>query len=255
MAAEAGGPPGAPAIEVTVARSDPSAARTFRVERRRPMVVLDLLVAIQRAHDPTLAFRYSCRTAACGTCTVRIDGVPALACQAVVGEARAVTVEPLGGLPVVRDLIVDLAPFQARWERALPSFEPASAGSGQAAVEPASPERRAIDPNLDCISCGACFAACGMASDGVPFLGPAALNRAFVLAADSRDGAGRRRLAAASGDAGIDGCHGIGACTVVCPKGLDPAGSIRRLRRLRLGAGVGRGPAGPRPPRLRPIGR
>jgi succinate dehydrogenase / fumarate reductase iron-sulfur subunit/fumarate reductase iron-sulfur subunit len=117
----------------------------------------------------------------------------------------------------------------------MPYFEPAGPDAGQAAVLPTAVERRAIDPNLDCISCGACFAACGMASDGVPFLGPAALNRALVLAVDSRDGAEAARVAAVAGDAGIDGCHGIGACTLVCPKGLDPAGSIRRLRRMRIG--------------------
>lgn len=232
--------PGAPAsatIEVTIERSDPDARRTFVVERARSMVVLDLLVAIWQGDDPTLAFRYSCRIAACGTCTVRLDGRPVLACQAVVDPAwRSVRIEPLGGLPVVRDLIVDLAPFQERWAAVTPSFVADGPAAGEAAVPPDADERRAIDANLDCITCGACYAACGMASADVPFLGPAALNRAMVLAADRRDAAGALRIAAAAGDAGVDGCHGIGACTVVCPKGLDPAGSIRRLRRWRLRA-------------------
>jgi succinate dehydrogenase/fumarate reductase iron-sulfur protein len=223
------------AIEVTVARSDPAAPRRFVVERARSMVLLDLLVAIQERHDASLAFRYSCRIAACGTCSVRIDGRPALACQAIVEPDRqSVRIEPLGGLPVVRDLIVDLAPFHDRWARIRPGFVPAREGAGQAVLPPDAPERRAIDPNLDCINCGACYAACGMASSDSMFLGPAALNRAMVLAGDSRDGAARLRVAASAGDAGVDGCHGIGACTLVCPKGLDPAGSIRRLRRWRL---------------------
>lgn len=225
----------ADAIQVSVARSDPASPSTFAVDRSGAMVVLDLLVAIQRTADPSLAFRYSCRIAACGTCTVRLDGRPVLACQAIVDPAwRSVRIEPLGGLPVVRDLIVDLAPFHERWARVVPAFAPATPEAGESPVPPDAAERRAIDPNLDCITCGACYAACGMASDDAPFLGPAALNRAMVLAADSRDGGAALRIAAAAGDDGIDGCHGIGACTLACPKGLDPAGSIRRLRRWRL---------------------
>jgi succinate dehydrogenase / fumarate reductase iron-sulfur subunit/fumarate reductase iron-sulfur subunit len=223
-------------IDVSIARSDPTARHTFRVERTGSMVVLDLLVAISRRHDPSLAFRYSCRIAACGTCTVRLDGRPVLACQAIVEPWwHSVRIEPLGGLPVVRDLIVDLSPFLERWSGISPAFVPRDPGAGQAAVAPASGERRIVDPDLDCINCGACYAACGMADTDSPFLGPAALTRAMVLAGDSRDGATALRIAAASGDAGIDGCHGIGACTLVCPKGLDPAGAIRRLRRWRVG--------------------
>ena len=227
--------PPAPPIEVSVARSDPRSPGTFSVERSGSMVVLDLLVAIQRFHDASLGFRYSCRIAACGTCTVRLDGRPVLACQAIVdGAWHSVRIEPLGGLPVIRDLIVDLSPFNDRWARIAPSFLGAAEAAGQAPVAPDTPGRRAIDPNLDCIACGACYAACGLASAESPFLGPAALNRAMVLAADSRDGSARLRITAAAGDDGVDGCHGIGACTLVCPKGLDPAGSIRRLRRWRV---------------------
>ncbi len=223
------------AIRVTVARSDPAAARSFELARRDPTVVLDLLLAIQRERDASLAFRYSCRVATCGTCTVRVDGLPVLACQAIVADgASAIRIEPLAGLPVVRDLVVDQAPFFERWER-IEAFAPAIAASHvPAVVPPASDERRAIDPTLDCISCGACFSACGVAGDGRRFLGPAALNRAMTLVADSRDGTPSAHAEVAFGPGGIDDCHSIGACTAVCPKGLDPAGAIRRLRRWRV---------------------
>ena len=207
-------------IEVTVERSDPDAPRQFAIERSRARVVLDLLVAIQERYDPSLGFRYSCRIAACGTCTVRVDGRPALACQALVDPAlTSIRIAPLGGLPVVRDLVVDLTPFHERWARIGPSFLARSPEAGEAAVPPDAAEREVIDPNLDCITCGACFAACGLASAESAFVGPAALNRAMVLAADSRDAGTDLRIAAAAGDAGVDGCHGIGACTIVCPKG------------------------------------
>lgn len=222
-------------VEVTVARSDPAAQRDFQVERFRPMVVLDLLIAIQQEHDPSLAFRYSCRVAACGTCTVRVDGRPVLACQTIVeDDRRAARIEPLGGLPVVRDLIVDLGPFFDRWRRVTPFLVPVGADREPERAVVAAPDRGAIDEGLDCITCGACFAACGMAAAGASFLGPAALLRAMSLVADRRDGAAEARLEVVGGDGGVDFCHGIGACTEVCPKGLDPARAIRRLRRWRL---------------------
>jgi succinate dehydrogenase/fumarate reductase iron-sulfur protein len=222
-------------IEVTVARSDAAARREFRVERFRPMVVLDLLIAIQQEHDPSLAFRYSCRVAACGTCTVRVDGRPVLACQTIVDDDRhAARIEPLGGLPVVRDLIVDLGPFLDRWRRVTPFLVPVGAAGEPERAVPTAFDREAIDQDLDCIACGACFAACGLAAADASFLGPAALLRAMVLVADRRDVAAEARLGAVGGDGGVDFCHGIGACTEVCPKGLDPAGAIRRLRRWRL---------------------
>jgi succinate dehydrogenase / fumarate reductase iron-sulfur subunit/fumarate reductase iron-sulfur subunit len=233
VGASAGPPPGT--IEVTVARSDPAARRDFRVERFRPMVVLDLLIAIQQEHDPSLAFRYSCRVAACGTCTVRVDGRPVLACQTIVeDDRRAARFEPLGGLPVVRDLIVDLDPFLDRWRRVTPFLVPIAADGEPERVVLTAPDRGAIDEDLDCIACGACFAACGMAAADASFLGPAALLRAMLLVADRRDGAADARLGVVGGDGGVDFCHGIGACTEVCPKGLDPARAIRRLRRWRL---------------------
>jgi succinate dehydrogenase/fumarate reductase iron-sulfur protein len=230
-------------LEVAVVRSDPQAQTTFRVPRGRPTTVLDLLVTIQRSLDPSLAFRYSCRVAMCGTCTVRVDGLPVLACQAIVrDEVARVRIEPLAGMPVVRDLIVDPQPFHERWTRP-GAFAAASDAIEPSVVAPFSRERQAIDPTLDCISCGACFSACGVAGDGKRFLGPAALNRAMTLVLDSRDAVADRHADIAFGPGGIDDCHSIGACTTVCPKALDPAGAIRRLRRSRCG-GVGR-PMGP----------
>lgn len=224
-------------IRVRIARSDPSAQQTFEVERTNPMMVLDLLLAIQRDHDPTIAFRYSCRVALCGTCTVRVNGRPVLACQkAVSDDWEDIRLEPLSGLPVVRDLIVDMTPFFEEWTRIMPYFVPVGGLAGPALIPPDALERRIIDPARACITCAACYAGCGMVGDRRLFLGPAALIRAMVLIADSRDDAGAERLRAVSAGDGVDGCHYMGTCTAVCPKDLDPAGAIRRLRRWRLTA-------------------
>jgi succinate dehydrogenase/fumarate reductase iron-sulfur protein len=221
------------ALEVEVARSDGDARRHFELELPEPAMVLDVLLALQRS-DASLGFRYSCRVAMCGTCAIRVDGRPALACRTPATSGRLL-LEPLAGLPVVRDLIVDTTPFWDAWRAVEPWFTPPA--DGEARVLPAGdPSREAVEAGLDCISCGACWTACDLAGAGGGFLGPAALNRAMTLAADARDGARGRRLELVSREGGVTRCHYIHGCSGACPKGIDPAASIRRLRRWSIGA-------------------
>lgn len=224
LAREAGGAatPGAGAdLRVRIARSDPRARREFQIRRDGVRVVLDALSAVER-QDPSLTYRYSCRSGFCGTCTVVVDGRPALACQTPVDPgATTLTVAPLGGFPVLDDLVVDPRPFAERW-RAVPPATP----SGHAA--PAE--------HLDCISCAACLAACDAWTADRRFVGPAALTRLLVVG--MTDLAAGGLPGSAETFVGHEGCHGIGACTLACPKGLDPARAIRRLRRAQ-GAWVG----------------
>lgn len=218
-------------ISVWLARSEDGARRDFSVPRFEPMTVLDVLLAIQRLEDASIGFRFSCRVAMCGTCTVRVDGRSVLACQEVVTPERThLRIEPAAGFPVIRDLIVDTAPFWEQWARVTPYLVPTEGLEDPAVIPPDSAERRAIDPALDCIQCGACFSSCGIAGLDRDFLGPAALNRALVLINDSRDAAADRRTQVATGSSGVDRCHYIYGCSGVCPKGLDPARAIRRLR-------------------------
>jgi succinate dehydrogenase/fumarate reductase iron-sulfur protein len=222
-------------LRVQVKRSDESCQSAFEVERTEPMMVLDVLLAIQRQVDPSLGFRYSCRVAMCGTCTLRLDGRTVLACQTPVPtDTDDIRLAPIAGLPVVRDLIVDTAPFWEQWAQVTPYLVPREDLTEPAVVPPDSAERQLIDPSLDCIGCAACFSSCGIADSGRTFLGPAALNRAMTLIADSRDSAGEQRMNAVGGRSGVDSCHYMYGCTSVCPKGLDPAGSIRQLRNWRL---------------------
>jgi succinate dehydrogenase/fumarate reductase iron-sulfur protein len=201
-----------------------------------PVTVLDLLREIQRAHDPSLAFRYSCRVAMCGTCGVRVDGRSTLACRTVIPDGKnEVELAPLAGLPVVRDLIVDTRPFWQEWRRVIPWFVASTERAER--VLPGSPEEEVLDRTLGCISCGACYSTCEIARHGRDYLGPAALNRALALIADPRDGAASERLDAIGGRPGVDRCHYVQACTSACPVGLDPSRSIAelRVRRLRRG--------------------
>jgi succinate dehydrogenase / fumarate reductase iron-sulfur subunit/fumarate reductase iron-sulfur subunit len=215
-------------------RRSPADDESFAVTARDPVTVLDLLCEIQRAHDPSLGFRYSCRVAMCGTCAIRVDGRSALACQSVIHpEVDSIEIAPLAGLPVIRDLIVDTRPFWRQWARVRPWFVPRSTGRNER-VPVGSEDDRELSRTLGCIACGACYSSCEIAGRQSDYLGPAALNRALALIADPRDGGNEERLAAVAGAGGVDRCHYVGACTSACPIGLDPARSIGRLRRLRL---------------------
>ena len=103
-------------VRVEVVRSDPGTRTTFEVERFDPMTVLDVLLAVQRQHDPSLGFRYSCRVGMCNVCGVRVDGVPVLACRVPLDAGQQeLRIEPIEGVPVARDLVVALDQFVDPW--------------------------------------------------------------------------------------------------------------------------------------------
>lgn len=215
-------------VRVVISRTDADAPRAFDVALTQPAVVLDALLASQRL-DPSLGFRYSCRVAMCGTCALRVDGRPALACQQPIEpETGELLLEPLAGFAVVRDLVVDTSPFWQAWRRVAPWFVP---GGTRTALPENDPSRDEVERGLDCIACGACWSACDVVNAHSGYLGPAALNRALTLVADDRDGARTERLRIISQRGGVTHCHSIFGCTAACPKGLDPSASIRRLRR------------------------
>jgi fumarate reductase iron-sulfur subunit len=205
----------------------------YRVPRIAKMTVLDALVHVQRHHDRSLAFRYACRLGMCGTCTVMVNGVPRWACRTSVERlgVERIRIGPLRFLPVIKDVLVDYEPFFAKYRSAQSYFVPHQERTEVAPIPPASRERRAIDPNLECIACGACYASCTMLAHDAEYLGPAALNRAFTLVRDSRDGARRERLAAVGGEHGCWRCHSLFNCTEVCPKHLSPTRAIQGLKR------------------------
>jgi fumarate reductase iron-sulfur subunit len=132
----------------------------------------------------------------------------------------------------VRDLVVDMRPFFDKWARARGQFSPTSSRRDPLArVKPSESSRRAIDAAIECIGCGVCYASCDVVAWRPEYLGPAALNRAWTLVNDVRDGARRERLAAVAGDAGCHACHTHESCTERCPKHLAPTASIAGLKR------------------------
>jgi fumarate reductase iron-sulfur subunit len=220
--------------------------QAYRVEAGADTTVLDALVEVQRAQDPTLAFRYACRVGMCGSCGMVVNGRERWACRTRLADLPRgrVSVRPLYHFPLIRDLVVDLAPFAAKLRQAGAAFAPRAGADAYAVIPGQGRERRAIDEAIECIGCGMCVSACTIVAANPRFPGPAALNRALTLQLDSRDGAHALRWGALLSDDALARCHGQGNCTAVCPMGLSPADSITRLRRrgvLRLLTGGSRG--------------
>ncbi len=206
----------------------------FQVETVEGTTVLDALVQIRERQAADLAFRYACRVGMCGSCAMVVNGRERWACRtrltAVARGQAVVTVRPLYHFPVIRDLVVDMKPFVAKMQAAGAAFVPAESAAKVGRRAPAR-GRQAIDTAIECIGCGACVSACTMVRWNPRFPGPAALNRAFTLVADDRDGGTEARWAALFGEDGVWRCHGQAQCTAVCPMELSPADSILRLRR------------------------
>jgi succinate dehydrogenase iron-sulfur subunit len=215
----------------------------YAVPAQESQTVLDVVSHIQRHLDPTLSYRFACRVGMCGSCAMTVNGVPRWTCRTHVrrvARGGRLEVKPLDNLPVIKDLAVDMTEFFAKWARAGGAFSPAPGlGADFAKVAPDSPARQAASAGIECIGCGVCYAACDVVRWTPDFLGPAALNRAWTLVNDVRDGADAARLRAVAGDAGCHACHSQQSCALYCPKQLDPTAAIAGLKRATAKAALG----------------
>ena len=203
--------------------------------RYESQTVLDVVTHIQRALDPTLAYRYACRVGMCGSCAMTVNGVARWTCRTHIDKVAkdgGVEIAPLRNLPVIRDLVTDMTAFFDKWAKAKGQFQgEKNRADDFAAVTPESPARRHVDAAIECIGCGVCYASCDVVANNPDYLGPAALNRAWTLVSDVRDVTNAERLRAVAGDAGCHACHTQMGCTERCPKGLAPTASIAGLKR------------------------
>jgi len=211
------------------------ALREYEVPRRESQTVLDVVTHIQRAIDPTLAYRYACRVGMCGSCAMTVNGAARWTCRTHVDKVAKdgrLAVAPLRNLPVIRDLVADMREFFDKWARAGGQFRGARTKADDfARVPPASESRRQADAGIECIGCGVCYASCDVVARLPEYLGPAALNRAWTLATDERDTGRMERLRAVAGDAGALSCHTHMSCTERCPKAISPTAGIAGLKR------------------------
>jgi fumarate reductase iron-sulfur subunit len=212
------------------------AYREYTVPRQPAQTVLDVVTHVQRHVDPSLAYRFACRVGMCGSCAMTVNGKARWTCRThvnSVSDGERLEIAPLSHLPIVRDLVVDMAPFFDRWAQARGSFVPSATRADDfARVKPASAARAEVDAAIECIGCAVCYASCDVVGWKPGYLGPAALNRAWTLVNDARDADGSTRLQAVGGDAGCHACHTHQSCTERCPKHLAPTRSIAGLTRL-----------------------
>jgi succinate dehydrogenase / fumarate reductase iron-sulfur subunit len=235
-----------PEIRLRVQRFDPShdkkpAFREYVVPATRAMTVLDALLHAKSYLDHSIAVRYSCRMSSCGSCGMKIDGKPKLACETQVSGlgSPVVTVQPMDNLPIIRDLVVDMDAFFAHHREIVPHIERDDTveqehPTGEYGMRPE--ELQLIQQFTYCIKCGLCTSACPTAATDSLFPGPQALAQAYRYLMDTRDEDGAERLARLDTQHGVYRCHFAGSCSAVCPKGVDPSLGIQLLRRHVMGA-------------------
>jgi len=203
--------------------------------------VLDVLFALQRGPVPDLAFRFSCRVGMCGSCAMVVNGREQLTCSTLAKPlGPELRIEPLRNLPVVRDLVPDLAPFFQAYQRAKPHFVPRADLPDFESIPHDTAEWKFMDHQPQCIDCAACYSACTLVTLNPRYLGPMALHRALMLITDPRDGAHAERIEVISDESGAFRCHTLGNCREVCPRGISPTASIQRLKRLAISEHVRR---------------
>lgn len=196
------------------------------------MMLLEALLQIKR-QDESLSFRRSCGEGVCGSDAMNINGRNGLACVTPLADlTEPVTVRPLPGLPVIRDLVVDLSQFYKQY-RAIKPYLIVNDPEPEIEYLQTPEQRECLDGLYECILCACCSTACpSFWWNPDKFLGPAALLQACRFLEDSRDQAGEERLDALEGPYKLFRCHTIMNCVEVCPKGLNPTRAIGRIKQM-----------------------
>jgi succinate dehydrogenase / fumarate reductase iron-sulfur subunit len=216
----------------------------FDVELEESLSVLDGILQAKDREDGSIGVRCSCRAAICGSCGMKINGQSGLACKTQIGHAHAdanrrnggsnpIVVEPMGNMPVIKDLVTDMeSTHWTKIRRVTPWLLPAGDPPEREYVVP--PESMIdITQSMACIQCGACVSACLSMEADPDFIGPAALAKAYRFVGDPRDAETKERLYDLAQDPhGIYDCTHCFGCIDACPKGVAPMDQIMRLRRL-----------------------
>ncbi len=203
------------------------------------LMVLDALILLKE-EDPTLSFRRSCREGVCGSDGLNMNGKNGLACITPLSELKAkkITLRPLPGLPVVRDLIIDMTQFYQQYEK----IKPYLINDGQPAAREnlqSIEDRDKLDGLYECILCACCSTSCpSFWWNPDKFIGPAGLLHAYRFLIDSRDTATEERLDGLQDAYSVFRCHGIMNCVDVCPKGLNPTKAIGHIKSMLLNRAV-----------------
>ena len=205
--------------------------QAYDVAAGAKMSVLEALLKIQDEQDPSLAFRYACRGAVCGSCAMSIGGKLNLACRVQLEDLRGdrLVIEPLPGFEIIKDLVVDMDSFWEKYRRIRPWLQAEVSAARENRMSESQRER--IDQYVNCILCGLCYAACPVLKANENFTGPAALAKLYRFLVDARESRGGETLQQEDNRQGMWGCHTITRCIQACPKNVRPTDGIEGVRR------------------------
>ena len=208
----------------------------YEVEAEPMERLLDCLHKVKWEQDSSLALRFSCAHGVCGSDAMTVNGVNMLACKVLVKDLDLpVTVEPMRGLPVIKDFIVDMEPFFAGYRAVKPWLVVDEATHEPERERYQSPEQRErYDDTTKCILCAACTTSCPIFWSDDEYVGPAAIVNAHRFIFDSRDEGGRERLEILSQRDGVFKCRTVFNCTAACPRGIKVTKAIQEVKQAAL---------------------
>jgi len=228
-------------VKLRIQRFDPSVDRKPRMQEyevpyRDGMTVLQAILHVRDYLDHSVGVRFSCRMASCGSCGMKINGRPRLACytQVVELKTRTVTVQPMDNFPIVKDLVTDMQSFFEKHREVMPYIIRGEAGvidNPRSDFVMSPKDLEGILQFTYCIKCGLCTSSCPTVATDSLFPGPQALAQAYRYLMDVRDEGGEERFKVLDTPHGVWRCHYAGSCSAVCPKGVDPALGIQLLKR------------------------
>ncbi|MDQ3757942.1 MAG: succinate dehydrogenase iron-sulfur subunit [Actinomycetota bacterium] len=206
----------------------------FEVEAEPTDRVLDALHTAKWEHDGTLSFRRSCAHGVCGSDAMVINGSNALACIKLIQDVGdRITVEPIRGLPVIKDLVVDMEPFFAQYRSVLP-YLVNNDDPGYKERYQSTEDRERYDDTTKCILCAACTTSCPVYWGNSQYVGPAAIVNAHRFIFDSRDQAADQRLDILNQRSGVWKCRTAFNCSEACPRGIKVTHAIEEVKRALL---------------------
>lgn len=233
---------------VRQAQNHPPQIQSYVLDVEPGKTILDCLNQIKWEQDGSLAFRKNCRNTICGSCTMRINGRSALACKENVGSELArfapthggnsqsaplpeILIAPMGNMPVIKDLVVDMESFWGTLQAIDPYISTAARQVPEREFLQSPEERSQLDQTGNCILCGACYSECNAREVNSTFVGPHALAKAYRTLADSRDTQTEVRLENYNqGTQGVWGCTRCFYCNAVCPMGVAPMDQIGNIK-------------------------
>jgi len=220
------------------------ALKEYEVDAPEWVTLLDVLDLIKDRVDGTLSYRKSCRMMICGSCGMRMDGAAVLACKTrmlpIVEEGRVPTISAMGNMPILKDLVVDMAPFWSKIRAMKPWLQPGYDELREKERIVSQQQMNVIHKEALCIMCGCCVSECNSMEADPDFLGPAALAKGFRFAGDPRDRATVDRLEDYNSEHGIWDCTRCYFCNERCPKGVDPRDAIAKLGAESIKEGIDR---------------